>query len=91
MRYLVQGSQSEERFQWLLKLTKISSEDMIDALRYHLVKGLAESTAAHIADVKLSNLKRALDTLNEAATAVEKIKELDWARFRAAQLSDNNN
>lgn len=85
MRYLVQGSQTQERLEWLLKLTRIASEDVITALRLHLVTGLAESTAAHVADVKLSNLKRALDTLNETAEAVEKIKEIDWRSFRSVK------
>jgi hypothetical protein len=83
MRYIVQGSQTQERLDWLLKLTRIASEDVITALRLHLVTGLAESTAALVADVKLSNLKRALDTLNETAEAVEKIKEIDWRSFRS--------
>lgn len=83
MRYLTQGSQCEERLALLLRLTKISSEDVIDALSDYLVRGLAESTAASINGVKLSNFKRALDTLNETAEAVEKIKEIDWRSFRS--------
>jgi len=89
MRYIVQGSQSEQRFNMLLKLTRISSEDVIDALRDHLVVGLAETTAATINNVSLSNFNRALTSLNAAAELVEKIKELDWSAFRANQLTDN--
>ena len=85
MKYLSQGSQTEDRLFWLLKLTRISSEDVIDALRDHLVVGLAESTAASVNGVKLSNMKRALDTLNAAAEAVEKIKEIDWRSFRSVK------
>lgn len=85
MRYLIQGGESAARFDLLLSLTKIASEDVIDALRDHLVTGLAESTAASINGVKLSNFKRALDTINEVAGTVERIKELDWARFRSVK------
>jgi len=46
MKYLYIGSQTEERFQMLLSLTRIASEDVIDALRDHLVNGATESNAA---------------------------------------------
>lgn len=85
MRYLTQGGESQQRFELLLQLTRIASDDVKYALKDHLVTGLAESTAASLNGVKLSNFKRALDSLNESAAIVEQIKQLDWARFRSVK------
>lgn len=74
MRYITQGGESLQRFELLLKLTRIASDDVKDALKDHLVTGLAESTAASVNGVKLSNFKRALDSLNDSAAVVEQIK-----------------
>ena len=83
MRYITQGSESQERFELLISLTRISSEDIKAALKDYLVTGLADATAAAINGVQLSNFTRALKTLNETAATVEQIKELDWARFKS--------
>lgn len=78
MKYLYIGSQTEERFQVLLSLTRIASEDVIDALRDHLVNGATESNAAAFNGVKTSNFQRAFNALNEVATKIERVKEIDW-------------
>ena len=82
MRILVQGSQSAERLELLLQLTKIASEDVKDALRDHLVRGMSDALAAAANGIKQSNLKRALDSLERTAAIVEKIKEADWRHVR---------
>lgn len=89
MNYLIQGGESEQRFDLLLSLTKISSKNVIDALRDHLVVGLSDITAAGINGVPRSNFSRALAALNKTAETVEQIKAHDWAKFKN-QLSDNN-
>lgn len=86
MRYITQGSESQERYELLISLTRISSEDIKAALKDYLVTGLADATAAAINGVQLSNFTRALKTVNDIAATVEQIKELDWARLN--QLSD---
>jgi len=84
MRYITQGGESPERYELLISLTRISSEDIKAALKDYLVTGLADATAAAVNGVPLSNFTRALKTLNDTAATVEKIKELDWARFKSA-------
>jgi hypothetical protein len=83
MKYITQGGESIERFTLLLQLTNITSEPIIEALKDHLVTGLADATAASINCVPQSNFNRAFKSLNETATIVEKIKELDWAKFKS--------
>lgn len=78
MRYLMQGMETGERLNLLLSLTNIRSENVIDALHDHLVKGLADSTAAAINGCTQSNFKRALDAVEAVAATVEQIKQLDW-------------
>lgn len=83
MRYITQGGESSERYELLISLTRINSEDIKAALKDYLVTGLADATAAAVNGVPLSNFTRALKTLNDTAATVEKIKELDWARFKS--------
>jgi len=85
MRYITQGSESQERYELLISLTRISSEDIKAALKDYLVTGLADTTAAAINGVQLSNFTRALKTVNDIAATVEQIKELDWARFKSVK------
>lgn len=77
MRYLTQGGQTTERLQLLLSLTRISSENTIDALSDYLVRGLADSTASALNGVSQSNFNRALAGLEKVAATVEQIKQLD--------------
>lgn len=85
MKYITQGGESAERYQLLISLTRISSEDVKAALKDYLVIGLADATAAAINGVQLSNFTRALNTLNTVASTVEQIKELDWARLKSVK------
>lgn len=77
MKYLFIGSQSEQRFELLLSLTRINSDDVVAALYDHLVKGATESSAAIINGISMSNFNRAFKKLNDVAEAVERIKEID--------------
>ena len=81
--YVYQGSESPERFDLLVSLTGLRSPSQIGALRDHLVKGVQLDAAMVMNDVtNKSNLERDLDKINDVAIIVEKIKELDWVRFR---------
>lgn len=80
MNYLLSGHESKERVELLLKLTKISSEAVQEAITDHLVKGLPENLAASLNDVQQPNFYRALTRLNEVACIVEEIKAIDWAK-----------
>ena len=87
MKYLYAGSQSNERFELLLSLTRINSEDVVAALSDHLVKGASESSAAIMNGISMSNFNRAFRKLDTVAAAVERIKEIDLRKPN--QLSDN--
>ncbi|RZG05521.1 hypothetical protein EXT48_08275 [Pseudoalteromonas sp. CO348] len=77
MRYLFKGMQSQERFELLLSLTRIQSENVISALFDYLVKGMDKKAAAMINGAELPNLSAALNKLEEKAAVIERIKELD--------------
>lgn len=77
MKYLYRASQTEERFALLLSLTKICSEDVIEALRDHLVKGATGEYSATVNGVTTSNFQRAFNKLDKVAATVERIKEID--------------
>lgn len=92
MRYLSQGLEPEARFNALVKLARLQSEDMIAALKDHLVIGLSDIRAAELNGIKRSNFHRALDVMNKQAELVEEIKQIDWSRspIAMARLRDNN-
>ncbi|MCF2826907.1 MULTISPECIES: adhesin biosynthesis transcription regulatory family protein [unclassified Pseudoalteromonas] len=77
MKYLFKGMQSQERFELLLSLTRIQSENVISALFDYLVKGMDKKAAAMINGVELPNLSVALNKLEEKALIIELIKEID--------------
>ena len=81
--YVYQGSESPERFELLVSLTGLRSPSQIGALRDHLVKGVPLDGAMVLNGVtNKSNLERDLDKINDVATTVEKIKEIDWEKFK---------
>ena len=81
--YVYQGSESPERFELLVSLTGLRSENQIGALRDYLVKGVPLDAAMVLNGVtNKSNLERDLDKINDIATTVEKIKLIDWERFK---------
>lgn len=81
MKYLHAGNQSQNRFNLLLRLTSIRSEDIRGALEDHLVKGHQLEAAAAFNGVPVSNVIRVVDKLEEVAGIVEQIKDEDWERF----------
>jgi len=81
--YVYQGSESPERFELLVSLTGLRSPIQIGALRDHLVKGVPLDGAMVLNEVtNKSNLERDLIKINDIATTVEKIKEIDWEKFK---------
>lgn len=86
MKYLYPGNQSQNRFDLLLSLTSIRSEDIKAAVEDVLVKGHQPEMAASFNGVKLSNLERALNTLEAVENTIEAIKDEDWERFRKNSL-----
>ena len=81
--YVYQGSESSERFDLLIELSGLRSEKQIQTIKDHLVKGVPIDAAMAMNEVtNKSNLERDLIKINDIATTVEKIKEIDWVRFR---------
>jgi hypothetical protein len=85
MNYLLSGYESHERFNLLMKLTKIKSEDVIEALREHLVRGSDEKFSYELNSVSQSNFNRAIVRLNEVVCIVERIKEIDLAPVKSVK------
>lgn len=85
MRYLTQGGESKPRFQLLLQLTKISSENLQDALQDYLCHGYSDTSAAALNGVQLPNFNRALKTLNDVAAIIEQVKDLDWQHLKSVK------
>ena len=85
--YVYQGSESPERIDLLVSLIGLRSPSQIGALRDHLVKGVPLDGAMVLNGVtNKSNLERDLDKINDIATTVEKIKEIDWSKARENKL-----
>jgi hypothetical protein len=86
MRYLIQGGEDADRLDLIISLTKITSENVQQALIDHFKKGsgLAAETAAALNGVQLSNFTRAATRLEEVAASVERIKEIDWRHLKSA-------
>ena len=83
MNYLVRGGESKERVKLLLKLTRVNSENVVDAIIDHLCTGHSENHSSVVNDITQSNFNRAMSRLNEVAGTVEAIKELDWDKFKS--------
>lgn len=73
---LLQGCESEKRFNLILGLTSIRSLNVIEALRQHYVEGKAEELIV----IDAGNYNRAKTTLGMVADTIEKIKEIDWVK-----------
>ena len=84
-KYLLQGAETKERVELLLQLTSITSESAIDAILDYLVTGHTAKRASIINNH--DHLSRDLKVLNRKAGIVEKIKELDWAKFKKENRS----
>lgn len=85
--YVFQGGESPERFNLLIGQTGLRSENQVEALRDHLVRGMSLEDACSHRDIKnKSNLERDLLKVNEVAEFVVKIEELDWIKARENKL-----
>jgi hypothetical protein len=85
MNYLKVGGHNPEKLDLMLSVTRISSEQIIDAIRDRLLRGATIEAAAALNGIPASNLVRALDKLNEVARVIERIKEIDWASFKTVK------
>lgn len=85
MNYLVSGLESKQRVELLLSLTKINSDALRDSIFDHLCVGHSEKDSAVINGVSQSNFNRAMKKLNDVASIVEKIKDLDWKHLKSVK------
>lgn len=67
LQVLVQGHETREGIAVLLKLTRITSQNKIDALMAHLVDGLPAKRAYWRYQVDQRKFSEALATLNQVA------------------------
>ncbi len=79
---LIQGNEDVERIKILLTLTSITSEKAQQSLIDYFSGDYNKTFAASLNGVRQSNLSRNKKILNKAAEKVEKIKEIDWAKFK---------
>ena len=77
MNYLLSGGYNPQKLELLLSLTSIRSEDVIGAIRDHLIKGAPIEAASQWNYADAGNTKRALKKLNEVARIVEECKNID--------------
>lgn len=85
--YVYQGSESPERFDLLIELSGLRSEKQIQTIKDYLVKGVPLDAAMVLYGVtNKNNLERDLIKINDIATTVEKIKEIDWLKARENKL-----
>lgn len=80
---MLQGFETKERLNLLLSLTNIRSDSQKSALEQHFVNGLNFEAAAAIAEITASNFKRVVDRVQEVDSIVEKIKDIDWDKFKS--------
>lgn len=75
LRVLVQGHETAEGVAALIKLTRITSQNKIDALMAHLVDGLPAKRAYWRYQVSQQHFSQALAKLNHAAALALQYKE----------------
>lgn len=83
MKLLTQGGLSEQALDIFIKLTRIQSNDIKDALDFYLVKGHSEAASSAMNRVSLSNFRRALARLEETAALVEGLVQIRIGAYRA--------
>lgn len=82
------GYESEKRIDLLSQLIKVKSDQIIEAVKYHLSDGLSQVDAAGISKVDTGNLTRALKSFKVVAAAVEEIKEAKYSDNEAERRID---
>ncbi len=74
--------ETKERLDLLLSLTSISSDPIKEALTRHFVQGFDFQSAAELAEIKPSNLQRAITKLEKVERIVHQIEDIDFAAAR---------
>ncbi len=87
MGHLGQGQETEAKIDTLLKLTKITGERKIKALKLHFVDGLEITHAAMASKLPQPNVTEVVDTLKKVAEHAERYHELRVDDFSPAVLA----
>jgi len=82
MNYLIQGNEDKEKIEILISNTSIKSANIIAAIIDHFCLNMTKSEAAILNNVKLGNLSRDIAKINHVAKGFERIKELDWPKYK---------
>lgn len=84
MKALIQGGESKERFDLILSLTRLDEVYHKPLERYY-VDGVKGSSIVEVYELRKQHFTRAKNTLESVAQRIEKIKEMDWAKFKKVQ------
>lgn len=77
---LLQGSETEESIDILLKLARLESNSMRSALMYHLVSGAADAYACMAHGVSKGNFSRDLKKINNVARDIDRYFEINYKK-----------
>ncbi|PNG65017.1 hypothetical protein CRN61_17730 [Vibrio vulnificus] len=80
---MIPGMETEERLDLVISLTSIRSEPQQRALKSYFVDGVNSSACAALEEIPESNFQRTIDRVQAVDSVIEKIKEIDWARFKS--------
>jgi hypothetical protein len=83
MNYLLPGFESINRIESILSLTRISSPEVIAALKLHYTTSLPAERCTARHKVKLSNFVRNQKKLEKTAAVIESVKAIDWEKHQA--------
>lgn len=86
MNYLLPGFESINRIESILSLTRISSPEVIAALKLHYTTSLPAERCTARHKVELSNFVRNQKKLEKTAAVIESVKAIDWQK-QMAKLS----
>ena len=82
LKLMTRGSQSAERLEVLIRRTNIRSSNIKKGVYKYLVDGLSLGNAAGCSGIADGNLRKAINSIEDAAVDIEKIKDIDWAHFK---------
>lgn len=77
LKWLIRGTQTEERVDALLAFTKTTSEPTISAVKDYLVRGMRLSSAAALNGIDKSNLRTKLNSLDDVEEKHQTLKQID--------------
>lgn len=78
---LVQGQESEKSIDLLISMTKIKSEQVIDALKMHFVAGAQLQMSAEANGLEKSNLSRDVKKINLIAAKINQYFEENYSKM----------